>query len=284
MDPGKRSHSKVLIENAMLLPIKEIPKEKQLVFKSKVIQLLYLNNYIRMWKHIFNRNWHTLGGKKLNSKYSLKKLSVDQSEEVWFDSFSLIAPITELEYPLPTSFDLDFEIITKNDMKRVIITIYNPEIGTMKLCEFETFTMEALDLTILGLTNYITQKRSQYPKTVRSLLERIILPVVNRGNIITETIMEYNIFIQSADSLEFCEVLNHSEHCNHKRYYSNHINPELKFIQNKSYFSDLLLLKKQIDAELEALVLKLYGINFNAIFDNFMISSLEKERVRSYYS
>ncbi|MFX1476508.1 MAG: Eco57I restriction-modification methylase domain-containing protein [Promethearchaeota archaeon] len=297
MDPGKKSHSKVLIENARKLPIKSIPKENQAFFRNKVIQYLYLNNYLRMWEQIFNENHHFLGG---NKKISILELIVQskenkgkhQKEYAWFHNFQIFTPFDDLSYRLPESFNLNLEINKSIDKKIAIIYIFNPEIGTKKLCEFEARDNEIFELTIIGIFNYITDGKNKYPKSVDKLLDKILVPIrkgstsnrfFDSKSLITETMEEYENFIKSPKSLEFCEIIDHSDKCRHENLYADHMNSDLKLIQSTVIFSELILLRDRIDAELEAEVLRLYDIDYNTIFSNIMISTLEKERIKSFY-
>ncbi|MFX0011223.1 MAG: Eco57I restriction-modification methylase domain-containing protein, partial [Candidatus Hermodarchaeota archaeon] len=297
MDPGKKSHSKVLIENAKKFPIKSIPKENQTSFRGKVIQYLYINNYLRMWEKIFNENHHFLGG---NKKISILELKVQSKENKgmhqekydWFHYFQIFTPFDDLSYNLPDSFNLDFDVNNRVDKKVAIIYIFNPEIGTKKFFEFEARDNEIFELTIIGIYNFITNGKNKYPKSVDKLLDKILVPIREGGtsngffdskSLITETIEKYENFIKSPKSLEFCEIIDYSDKCRHENLYADHMNSELKSIQSTVIFSELILLRNRIDAELEAKVLRLYDIDYNTIFNNIMISTLEKERIKSFY-
>jgi len=298
MDPGKKSHSKVLIENARELPIRPIPKENQVFFRNKVIQYLYLNNYLRMWETIFNRNHDILGGNKKISILKLKAQSKEykakyQKKYVWFQNFHIFTPFDDIGYRLPDSYDLDFEIDNRIDTKVVIIYIFNPEIGTKRIFEFETKNNKIFELTIIGIYQYIMNGRNKYPKSIDKLLDKILVPIrkgitsniyVDSKSIITETIKEYGDFINSSTSLEFCEIIDHSDYCSHENLYSDNTNSDLEIVQSTLFFSELILLKKRIDAELEAQILRLYDIDFTSIFESIMISAVEKERIENFYS
>ncbi|MFW9873488.1 MAG: Eco57I restriction-modification methylase domain-containing protein [Candidatus Thorarchaeota archaeon] len=297
MDPGKKSQSKVLIENARKLPIKSIPKENQVFFRKKVIQYLYLNNYLRMWEKIFNENHQLLGG---NNKISILELKVQsklnkgkqQKKYTWFHYFQIFTPFDDVNYKLPDSFYLNFKINNSLDKKVAIIYIFNPEIGTKKLFEFEARDNEIFELIIIGIYNYIMNGKNKYPKSVDKLLDKMLVPIkegstsncfFNSKSLVTETREKYENFIKSPKSLEFCEIIDHSDKFRHENLYADHMNSDLKLIQSTLIFSDLILIRDRIDAELEAKILRLYDIDYNTIFDNIMISTLEKERIKSFY-
>ncbi len=297
MDPGKQSHSKVLIEKAKTLPIKKLPLTDQELFRTKVWQLLFLNNYIKCWLHIFDQKHQLLG---MSKKKNLKSIRLEAINLInatpslrnfaWFQNFVLNPPYDDLEFELPNSYNLYIDIITQ---KSAIVYIYNPNIQTKKLFEFTTVSEEVFELTILGLYKFISKKRSNFPTSVDNLFSKIELPIrgglapnhrIDSANLTTNVVLDYQNFLKTQESLNYCELLEHTNYCNHTNVYQNRTDVNVQLIQGKLKLSELLQLKRSIDAEIEAHILQLYDIDFNSIFDKVEISIVEKDIILSKYS